>query len=94
MTGRQTLVSWLVLGLLSVAVGESMDGTRQSGGAAGSGVVDAVIRLIEASCVFPDDKQFMRRLAYVESNDGNSENAYRTDYDGGIWQVDCSQAEN
>jgi len=88
--GLQMLKSWLVLGLLFVVVVDgSVDRTCQSG-AAGSDVVDAVISLMEASCVFPEHRQFLRRLAYVESSDGNADNTYRAGYDGGIWQVDCS----
>jgi len=87
--------SWLAFGLLtapSVVVGDSQvdlvsfDQTRQSG-SAGAAVVDAVIGLIEASCIFPDDKLFMRRLAYVESGDGTDEKTFRAGYDGGVWQV-------
>ena len=95
MIGSWMRVSWLALTLLtvlSVIVGDSkvdqvpVDETRQPG-SAGRAVVDAVIELIEASCIFPDDKSFMRRLAYVESTDGTDEKTFRDDYDGGIWQV-------
>jgi len=65
-----------------------VDVTRQAG-AAGANVVDTVIGLIEALCIFPDDKLFTRRLAYVESSDGTADKTYRTGYDGGIWQVIC-----
>lgn len=87
---------WLALGLLTalpIVIGDSLvdlvplDRTRQSG-SAGSKVVDAVTSLIEASCIFPDDKLFLRRLAYVESGDGNDEKTFRDYYDGGIFQVD------
>jgi len=88
-------VSWMALGLLtalSIVVGNSevdmmpVDQTRKPG-SSGTAVVDAVTRLIEATCVFPDDKLFFRRLAYVESDDGTDNNTYRAGYDGGIWQV-------
>ena len=35
--------------------------------------------------VFPDDKNFMRRLAFVMSRDGNA--SFKLHNDGGIWQV-------
>ena len=50
-------------------------------------MVEAVVDRIEASCIFSDDKQYMRRLAYVESSDGTHPKTYRDGYDGGIWQV-------
>ncbi|XP_064616192.1 uncharacterized protein LOC135480311 [Liolophura sinensis] len=57
-------------------------------GSKGADVVDAVIDLIHHTCIFEDDKFFLRRLAFVESRDGNNGNTYRNGYDGGIWQVD------
>ncbi|XP_064616969.1 uncharacterized protein LOC135480968 [Liolophura sinensis] len=59
--------------------------TAESKGAA---VVDAVVDLIHHACIFDDDNFFLRRLAFVESRDGNNGNTYRHGYDGGIWQVD------
>lgn len=53
----------------------------------GSRVVEAVCSRLEASCVFPDDKLFTRRLAYVESSDGADKTTFRDGYHGGIWQV-------
>jgi hypothetical protein len=57
-------------------------------GATGAGVVEAVCSRLETSCVFPDDKLFTRRLAYVESSDGLESDTFRSGYYGGIWQVD------
>ena len=53
----------------------------------GADVVEAVVNIIRESCLFADDKRFLRRLAYVESEDGMSPNTYRQGYHGGIWQV-------
>ena len=53
----------------------------------GSEVVEMTVDRIEASCIFPEDKLLMRRLAYVESNDGLHPDTYRKNYHGGIWQV-------
>jgi len=55
--------------------------------AKGRDVVEAVCSLIEASCVFDDDKLFTRRLAYVESYDGEDTSKFPPGYFGGIWQV-------
>lgn len=40
-----------------------------------------------SSCLFNNDRLFLRRLAYVESRDGTDPKTYRQGYDGGIWQV-------
>lgn len=55
--------------------------------ASGHSVVEATLRLVHRACVFPDDKLFSRRLAYVESNDGLHPRTFRQGYYGGIWQV-------
>ena len=54
----------------------------------GPDVVRAVIGRIKESDIFPSDKQFLRRIAYVESKDGTDQGTYRAGYHGGIWQVD------
>ncbi|CAH1787670.1 unnamed protein product [Owenia fusiformis] len=54
----------------------------------GEDVVEEVIEIIEGACIFPDDKLFLRRLAFVESLDGKDTKTYRSGYNGGIWQVD------
>ena len=53
----------------------------------GAEVVEAVVNIIRESCLFAEDKRFLRRLAYVESHDGTDPKTYRSGYDGGIWQV-------
>ena len=54
----------------------------------GEAVVLAVVGKIQLSGIFPDDNSLLRRIAYVESKDGNDADTYRLGYDGGIWQVD------
>ena len=55
----------------------------------GAKVVEAAVQKIEESDgIFPDDNQFLRRIAYVESKDGTDASTYRAGYYGGIWQVD------
>lgn len=56
-------------------------------GTTGAAVVEAVTDRLEASCVFPEDKMFLRRIAYVETFDGVDSDTYREGYHGGIWQV-------
>ena len=74
------------LGLLGVVGGDGQDGTVTPE-AKGSTIVEATVSRITASCVFPDDKLFTRRLGYVESRDGEDPKTFRQGYHGGIWQV-------
>lgn len=71
-----------------VALVSAADLTRQPK-ATGPEVVEAVVNIIRESCLFADDRRFLRRLAYVESQDGTSPSTFRNGYYGGIWQV-CS----
>jgi hypothetical protein len=57
----------------------------------GQAVVDATVSAIREKCIFPDDYLYLRRLAYVLSNDGDDAKTYRPGFYGGIWQV--SQAD-
>ena len=52
----------------------------------GAEVVEAAIEKVQE--VIPDNTQFLRRIAYVESIDGEQKDTYRAGYHGGIWQVD------
>ncbi|CAL8104137.1 unnamed protein product [Orchesella dallaii] len=56
----------------------------------GKDVTESVLRLISRSNIFPSDNSFLIRLAYVESRFGLNTNTFRTDYYGGIWQVEES----
>ena len=57
-------------------------------GSNGSSVVQATVAMIRGSGIFPNDHQLLRRIAWVESKDGNHSDTYRQGYHGGIWQVD------
>ena len=60
--------------------------------ATGRAVVEGVIDIIHQTCIFADDKQMLRRLAYVGSEDGTAPHTFLhegVDYYGGIWQVGC-----
>ena len=58
-------------------------------GANGSDVVEAVVKKLNDSCIFPPDHGFMRRIAYVETRDGTNitENTNVRNYHKrvGIW---------
>ena len=77
----------LVLCLVSLNVCYSaVDRTREDR-AKGADIVQAVIDRIRENCIYPNDRLFLRRLAYVESRDGANLDTFRPNYYGGIWQV-------
>jgi uncharacterized protein YegL len=58
--------------------------------ATGSDVVETVVDLISQSCIFDNDRLLLRRIAYVETQDGLASNTFRHGDDnfyGGIWQI-------
>ncbi|XP_071095524.1 uncharacterized protein [Haliotis cracherodii] len=77
----------LLLMFVVLASGQGMDLTLTEN-AAGQEVVEAVVDRIRAQCLFTDDRFLLRRLAFVESQDGEAADTYRVGYDGGIWKVD------
>ena len=81
----QALALILFLHAFQVSTQQGVDRTLQRE-ATGPDVVRAVSNKIQA--VFGDDKQFLRRIAFVESKDGTDRNTFRPGYHGGIWQVD------
>ena len=66
---------------------QGQDLTTQPG-TNGSAVVSACISRVQQSGIFTSDNEMLRRIAYVETDYGNNENTYRSNYDGGIWAVD------
>jgi hypothetical protein len=78
----KTSLLFVCLALLGGAIASDI----MTPGATGTGIVKAVADRITASCVFPDDKLFLRRLAFVESSDGLTKP--QPGYSGGIWRVD------
>lgn len=50
-------------------------------------MVEATVDRIASSCIFPDDKWLLRRIAYVETTDGKAVDTFPPDYNGGIWKV-------
>lgn len=79
------MVALLLLLWSHIVTSQKIDLTEQPG-ATGAAVVEATVERIQASCIFGDDKLFLRRLAYVLTSDGLAGN---TDANGGIWKV-CS----
>ena len=67
----------------------AVDETQQEK-AHGTEVVEATVDLIHESCIFDDDKLMLRRIAWVETTDGEDAHTFEkngNDYYGGIWQV-------
>ncbi len=77
----------VLVSVFELCVQQGVDRTLQRE-ASGADVVRAVVRKIEG--VFGRDNQFlsMRRVAFVESEDGADIDTFRSGYNGGIWQVD------
>lgn len=84
-------IALLCVILCAAAPGHSVDKTLEPK-AHGRDVVEAVVDRIQKSNVFSDDKDYLRRVAYVESRFGDHSSTYRSGYYGGIWQVDSFKA--
>lgn len=76
-----------ILLLLGVVVlpGTAIDFTIENH-VVGTDVVLATISKLESAQIFPSDKRLLRRIAYVETDDGQQAPP-SSDY-GGIWNVD------
>ena len=77
-----------LLGLKGITVSSQSDLTIISG-QQGTNVVLACIGKIDSSRIFPrDDQQLIRRIAHVETNDGQDPSTYSdSSNNGGIWQL-------
>ena len=53
----------------------------------GNAVVMEVVNKINSLGIFPNDRKFLCRVAWVESRYGAARGTYRPRYHGGIWQV-------
>ena len=76
----------MLLGGVAMVTGSTTDLTRVPE-SAGEDVVLATISIIHESCVFENDFLFLRRLAFVLTDNGMSTVTYREGFHGGIWQV-------
>ena len=72
----------LLAALLFCAASQRADRTLEEG-ATGDDVVIATVNKISESGIFQEDHQFLRRMAYVETNFGET----MTPGSGGIWNV-------
>ena len=60
----------------------------------GAPVVQACIAKISKAGLFSSDQQLLRRIAYVETHDGQDPNTYSgLHIDGGIWQLNQTKYE-
>ena len=83
------LVTMALLLITAATYCEAVDETLKKK-AKGPEVVEATVDLIHESCVFDDDKLMLRRIAWVETSDGEDAHTFKkngNDYYGGIWQV-------
>ena len=86
------LLFYLIIWLPEVkAQGQDLTRTPES---SGTPVVLATVGLIRESGIFSDDRQLLRRVAWVESRDGTDSQTYRQGFHGGIWQVDLTAFQN
>lgn len=60
--------TFLLLGLLSATLAKKDRTTERQ--ASGTDVVLASVNRLRQSCIFPNDFQFLRRIAWQESQDG------------------------
>lgn len=79
------LLTVALTALITLTLAQS-DGTTTPE-ASGHDIVESTLTRIESECIFGDDKLLMRRIGYVESNDGLHPDTFRDGYHGGIWQV-------
>ncbi|XP_013385192.1 collagen alpha-1(VII) chain [Lingula anatina] len=83
------LAMFILLKLLGTGHG-FRDVTREDRGR-GTEVVEAVVDLIQSSCIFPNDNMLLRRIAWVETKDGTRNDSFTPRHGhphlGGIWQV-------
>ena len=77
----------IILSLLCFAVIQGQRDLTLVPNASGSDVVKAVVSKIETAGLFPTDHRLLRRIAYVQSLDGQETRTFRDGYHGGIWQV-------
>lgn len=76
----------LVSLLIQLVTGQHQDLTRTAG-AVGPEVVNAVISVIQRSCIFNDPLLYLRRVAYVDTQDGTNPSTFASPFQGGIWKA-------
>ena len=78
---RGIVFSLLICYVASEVIAIQRDGTH------GEDVVNGVISYLKRSCVFDDSLLYLRRAAYVGTDDGNDSSTYGSPFAGGIWKV-------
>ena len=73
--------------LLLAALCVSVSGMTRVKKAKGAAVVEESLKILRRPCVFPDNYLFLRRLAYISTEDGHAINTFQAGYYGGIWKV-------
>ena len=81
------LLATFALSLIGSTVGTPLPESIIQEEASGSAVVLLTISEIKRSTIFSDDNDFLRRLAFVETRDGEDAMTYREGFHGGIWAV-------
>ena len=79
----------MLLAVLPMCFCQGIDLTETARANGSMAVLQAVAR-IQQSGAFGSDNDLLRRIAYVETRDGTSENTFRDGYYGGIWAVNVS----
>ena len=76
--------------LLLCSCQDTSQGTdlTETAGANGSSATLLAVARIQQSGAFGGDNDLLRRIAYVETRDGTSNDTFRDGYYGGIWAVD------
>ena len=81
------LLATFAVSLIELTVGTPLPEPVITEEASGSAVVLLTISEIKRSTIFSDDNDFLRRLAFVETRDGEDAMTYREGFHGGIWAV-------
>lgn len=85
---KMRLCQWVLVAiLLSPAFAVELDDSVTESGRNGTDVVLLSITYIHQATIFPDDNKMLRRIAYVETQDGLDEESFNTGNSGGIWAV-------
>ena len=79
--------SVLLFWVCSLAVAVEVRKEVLEDGAKGTAAVLLSVAHIQQAAIFPDDKEMLRRIAYVETRDGLDSNTYSEENYGGIWAV-------
>jgi len=74
--------------LLALSVANAAKNPELQSGERGSEAVLFAIARIQQSGAFNDDNNLLRRIAFVETRDGENADTFRDGYFGGIWAVD------